>query len=115
MAFKDLIAGKKKQDDEKELDRSSNKEERPISLFPLDILKDLKSDLKGYINLLPKLDEKRGTLEKEIDNMQEEITKTDDTLQELTAKRNNLEIEIKNRITELHAIENIKGILDGLT
>ena len=115
MAFRDLIAGKRKQDDEKELDRSSNKEERPINLFPLDILKNLKSDLKSYISLLPKLDEKRGTLEKEIDNMQEEITKTDDTLQELVAKKNNLEAEIKNRITELQAIENIKGILGGLT
>ena len=109
MAFKDLLVGKKKQDEDS-TDKSS-KEERTLGIFPLDILKNLRNDLKNYVGLLPKLEEKKDVFEKEIDEMQAELVKTDEMLTKMATRKKQLEEDIKAKEIELKAIEDINGIL----
>jgi len=96
--------GKKLGDDEKQ----GVEAREDINVF--EILDDLRSRLKEFSGVLPKLDEKKELLEKHVHQEQEKVAEIESLIPKLEKKKKNLQEDMKRKQEEISRIDEIKLI-----
>jgi len=97
--------------DKGESEHEERVEEAPGEIDTLEISNELRSVLKEFVGLLPKIDERKEHLERHVHQEEEKIREIEDLIPKLEEKKRNLQDDMKRKQEEMSRIDEIKLIL----